>query len=151
MSRYKRPVSVLVVIHTADLQVLLLERAAHSGYWQSVTGSQEAGEELLATAVREAGRGDGDCRGAADLCDWQLSNRYEIFAEWRHRYAPGVRYNTEHVFSLQMAEAVPVTLAAGEHLAYCWLPWREAAASVFFRSNREAILMLPARLGLSWQ
>jgi dATP pyrophosphohydrolase len=146
MSRYKRPVSVLVVIHTADQQVLLLERAAHPGYWQSVTGSQEAGEELLATAVREVGEETGIAAVAADLCDWQLRNRYEIFAEWRHRYAPGVRYNTEHVFSLQLAAPAPVALAAGEHLAYCWLPWREAAERCFSWSNREAILMLPQRL-----
>ncbi|EXI92538.1 MAG: Dihydroneopterin triphosphate pyrophosphatase [Candidatus Accumulibacter sp. BA-94] len=146
MSRYKRPVSVLVVIHSPDLQVLLLERAAHPGYWQSVTGSQEAGEELLATAVREVGEETGIAAAAADLCDWQLSNRYEIFAEWRHRYAPGVRCNTEHVFSLQVAAPSRVTLAAGEHLAYCWLPWREAAERCFSWSNREAILMLPERL-----
>ncbi|EXI74471.1 MAG TPA: dihydroneopterin triphosphate diphosphatase [Candidatus Accumulibacter phosphatis] len=146
MSRYKRPVSVLVVIHTPDLQVLLLERAAHAGYWQSVTGSQEAGEQLPATALREVGEETGIVAVAADLRDWQLSNHYEIFAEWRHRYAPGVRYNTEHVFSLQMRTPVPVTLAPGEHLAYCWLPWREAAARCFSSSNREAILMLPERL-----
>jgi dATP pyrophosphohydrolase len=146
MSRFKRPVSVLVVIHTADLQVLLLERAAHAGYWQSVTGSQEAGEELVATAVREVNEETGIDAVAADLRDWQLSNRYEIFAEWRHRYAPGVRYNTEHVFSLQRVATDAVRLAPGEHRAYCWLPWREAAARCFSWSNREAILMLPERL-----
>jgi dATP pyrophosphohydrolase len=53
MTAYKQPVSVLVVVHTPQLQVLLLERAAHAGYWQSVTGSQEAGEALLDTARRE--------------------------------------------------------------------------------------------------
>ena len=35
----KLPVSVLVVVHTEALDVLLLERAARPGYWQSVTGS----------------------------------------------------------------------------------------------------------------
>ncbi len=146
MTCFKRPVSVLVVIHTADLQVLLLERAAHRGYWQSVTGSQEAGEELLATAVREVNEETGIEAVAAELCDWRLSNRYEIFAEWRHRYAPGVRYNTEYVYSLQRVATDAVRLAAGEHRAYCWLPWREAAERCFSWSNREAILMLPERL-----
>jgi len=146
MSQYKRPVSVLVVIHTADLQVLLLERAAHPGYWQSVTGSQEAGEPLRATALREVGEETGIKARGEDLHDWQLTNSYEIFAEWRHRYAPGVLHNTEHVFSLQVPALTAVALAAGEHLNYCWLPWREAAARCFSWSNRDAILMLPERL-----
>lgn len=146
MKQYKRPVSVLVVIHTRDLQVLLLERAAHAGYWQSVTGSQEEGEPLLTTAVREVGEETGIKVLAEGLVDWQLSNRYEIFAEWRHRYAPGILHNTEHVFSLLLPAAQPVTLTAEEHLRYCWLPWREAAAKCFSWSNRDAILMLPERM-----
>ncbi|MBL8393774.1 MAG: dihydroneopterin triphosphate diphosphatase [Candidatus Accumulibacter sp.] len=149
MSEYKRPVSVLVVVHTPDLQVLLLERATHPGYWQSVTGSQEEGEGLADTALRELAEETGIKALNLDLRDWQLSNRYEIFSEWRHRYAPGVRYNTEHVFSLQVATALPAVLAEGEHLGYCWLPWRSAAAKCFSWSNRDAILMLPERLALS--
>ena len=50
---YKRPVSVLVVMYTPALDVLLLERAKHLVYWQSVTGSQEEGEVLIETARRE--------------------------------------------------------------------------------------------------
>ncbi|MBE2258634.1 MAG: dihydroneopterin triphosphate diphosphatase [Candidatus Accumulibacter sp.] len=147
MSRYKRPVSVLLLIHTPELQVLLLERASHAGYWQSVTGSQEDGESLIETAIRELVEETGITAAADDLRDWQLSNRYEIFAEWRHRYAPGVLHNTEHVFSLEVATTRPVTVARGEHRDYCWLPWREAAARCFSWSNRDALLMLPVRLG----
>ncbi|HRD92130.1 MAG TPA: dihydroneopterin triphosphate diphosphatase [Accumulibacter sp.] len=146
MSQYKLPVSVLVVIHTPELLVLLLERAAHAGYWQSVTGSQEAGESLVETATRELSEETGITATAAELRDWKLTNRYEIFAEWRHRYAPGVLHNTEHVFSLQVPNPRPVTVAAGEHLGYCWLPWREAAARCFSWSNRDALLMLPERV-----
>ncbi|HQC79333.1 MAG TPA: dihydroneopterin triphosphate diphosphatase [Accumulibacter sp.] len=146
MTGYKRPVSVLVVIHTADLRVLLLERAAHAGYWQSVTGSQEADEVLTATAVREVAEETGIRVSHSNLRDWQLTNRYEIFAEWRHRYEPGVLYNTEHVFSLQVPTPLSVTVAPGEHRAYCWLPWHEAADMCFSWSNRDAILMLPDRL-----
>ncbi len=146
MKQYKRPVSVLVLMHTPQLQVLLLERAAHPGYWQSVTGSQEAGEPLSATAIREVAEETGIAASFEDLQDWQITNRYEIFAEWRHRYAPGVLYNTEHVFSLQLAATAPVRIAVDEHLRYCWLPWREAAAKCFSWSNRDAILMLPERL-----
>ena len=50
---HKIPVSVLVVIYTADGQVLLMERADAPGLWQSVTGSQDAGETLEQTAIRE--------------------------------------------------------------------------------------------------
>ena len=146
MSRYKRPVSVLVVIHTPALDVLLLERAAHPGYWQSVTGSQEDDESLRHTACREVMEETGLDAAAGKLSDWQQENVYEIFAEWRHRYAPGVTHNTEHVFSLEIPAPQPVKLAPGEHLAQLWLPWQEAAARCFSMSNRDAILALPARL-----
>ena len=142
---FKRPVSVLVVIHTPDRQVLLLERASHPGYWQSVTGSQEAGEDLSTTAQREVQEETGIDVVGESLClrDWQRTNTYEIFLEWRHRYAPGVTHNTEHVYSLELPAARPVRLAPGEHLDYCWLPAAEAAEKVFSWSNREAILQLP--------
>jgi dATP pyrophosphohydrolase len=141
----KKPVSVLVLIHTPDLQVLLLERAAHPGFWQSVTGSQEGNEPLVDTAVRETAEETGLAADAADLIDWRLANRYEIYPEWRHRYPPGVTENVEHVFSLMLPGMAPVTVAPGEHLGYRWLYWREAARTVFSWSNRDAILMLPLR------
>jgi dATP pyrophosphohydrolase len=145
---FKNPVSVLVVIHTAMLDVLLLERARHPGFWQSVTGSQEDAEPLLETARREVSEETGITAAAADFIDWQLTNRYEIFAEWRYRYAPSITHNTEHVFSLCLSEQSIVTVAPDEHLGSRWLPWREAAAACFSWSNRNAILELPQRLGL---
>lgn len=141
----KKPVSVLVLIHTPDLEVLLLERAAHPGFWQSVTGSQEDDEPLPRTAAREVAEETGISVRPEDLADWRLANRYEIFPEWRYRYAPGVTENVEHVFSLQVPAPGPVTIAPGEHLGHVWLPWRDAARSVFSWSNRDAILMLPHR------
>ena len=138
----KRPVSVLVVVHTPGLSVLLLERASHPGFWQSVTGSQESTEPLVDTARRELREETGIVATAGGLHDWHLSNRYEIFVEWRHRYPPGVTHNTEHVFSLCLPEAVSVSVAPDEHRDYRWLPWREAAAACFSWSNRDAILML---------
>ncbi len=142
---YKKPVSVLVVIHSPDRQILLLERAAHPGYWQSVTGSQEDDEALIDTAVREVGEETGIAVTVDRLIDWQQTNTYEIFPEWRHRYAPGVTENTEHVFSLEVPRETPVRIAPGEHLGHCWLPLEEAAAKVFSWSNRDAILALPSR------
>lgn len=144
---FKIPVSVLVVIHTPKLEVLLLERADHPGFWQSVTGSQDGGESLLDTAVREVGEETGLRVDPAALKDWELTNQYEIFLEWRHRYQPGVTHNTEHVFGLELPRPVPVQVEPREHLGFAWLPYREAAARVFSWSNRDAILMLPRRRG----
>ena len=141
----KIPVSTLVVIHTPDLKVLLLERADHPGFWQSVTGSQHEGEALADTAIREVGEETGIDARRFRLEEWNLSNVYEIYPVWRHRYAPGVTHNTEHVFGLEVPGEMPVALAPREHLSSQWLPWNEAADRVFSWSNRKAILMLPDR------
>ena len=143
---YKIPVSVLVVIHTPDMQVLLLERADHPGYWQSVTGSQNQGETLVQTAVREVAEETGLDATRYLLTDCGIQNEYEIYEEWRWRYAPEVTHNTEHVFGLLVPEPLPVTVAAREHLNFIWLPWREAVEKVFSPSNAEAIRRL-ARSG----
>lgn len=143
----KKPVSVLALIHTPALEVLLLERARQPGFWQSVTGSQEGDEGLLDTAVREVAEETGIVAAPSDFIDWRHSNRYEIFPLWRQRYGDGVTHNTEHVFSLCIAQPSEVRIAPEEHLAYRWLPWREAAAACFSWSNRDAILMLAARHG----
>ena len=141
---HKIPLSTLIVVHTPDLQVLLIERADAPGYWQSVTGSQEAGETLAETATRELREETGiDAARYGGVRDWQMSNVYEIYLRWRHRYAPGVTHNTEHVFGLEVPEPVAVVLEPREHRAYAWLPWQEAAAKCFSWSNRDAILRLP--------
>ena len=133
-------------MYTTDLRVLLIERADAPGFWQSVTGSQEAGETLVETATRELFEETRiDATQYGGLVDWNLSNVYEIYPRWRHRYARGTTHNTEHVFALQVPETVPVTLDPREHRAYVWLPWEEAAAKCFSWSNRDAIRMLPQR------
>lgn len=139
---HKIPVSVLVVIHTPDLQVLLLERADHPGWWQSVTGSQDAGETLAQTAVREVREETG--LDAADfvLSDWGYHNVYEIYDCYRHRYPPGTTHNTEHVFGLRLPTPLAVRLAPREHLSYRWLPWQQAAEACFSPSNAAAIRRL---------
>jgi len=143
MSGTKKPVSVLVLIHTPGLDILLLERASHPGYWQSVTGSLEDSEAASAAACREVQEETGIVAAAEHLLDWRVTNRYEIFPEWRHRYPAGVTHNVEHVFSLCVSPGTPVAIAPDEHLHHCWLPWQEAATRVFSWSNRDAILMLP--------
>ena len=128
------------------MKVLLLERADHPGYWQSVTGSREGDETLRETAIREVREETGLDATHYQLEDWQQQNVYEIFPQWRHRYAPGVTHNTEHVFGLQLPKAIPVQPSPREHLGYLWLPWREAADKVFSPSNREAIMQLPKKV-----
>jgi len=144
----KIPVSVLVVIHQLDGQVLLIERADSPGYWQSVTGSLDREDEPLRDTARrevfeETGIADGELR------DWQFSNVYEIYPRWQHRYASGVSHNPEHVFGLTVAPATPVTLNPREHLRHQWLPWREAAERCFSPSNARAILQLPSFVALT--
>ncbi len=138
--------SVLVVIHTAALDVLLLGRASRLGYWQSVTGSLERLDEPLEDAARRELREEtGIDAAGAQFVSWHVANAFEIYKQWRHRFAPGTTHNTEHVFGLRLPGRVAVTLAPQEHRAQLWLPWREAAEKCFSWSNRDAIRMLPAR------
>jgi dATP pyrophosphohydrolase len=137
---YKLPVSALVVVYTPALDVLLIERADAPGLWQSVTGSQEPGETLAATATRELAEETGiDAARYGGVTDWNVANVYEIFPRWRYRYAPGITENTEHAFGLEVPQPVAVTLDPREHLRHAWLPWQEAAAKCFSWSNRAAI------------
>ncbi|MGB7502852.1 MAG: dihydroneopterin triphosphate diphosphatase, partial [Azonexus sp.] len=131
MTGFKQPLSVLVVIHTPALEVLLLERTAHPGFWQSVTGSREDDEALLDTARREVAEETGIDTARYQPVDWQITNTFEIFAEWRHRYAPGVTQNTEHVFGLEVPAPLAIKVAPDEHRDWTWMPWREAAERCF--------------------
>ena len=147
---FKLPVSVLVVVHTAALEILLLERAARPGFWQSVTGSLERLDEpLQAAAAREVREETGIDAARGRLLRWNAVNTFEIYSQWRQRFAPGVTHNTEHVFSLALPSRVAVALSPEEHIAFVWLPWREAAARCFSWSNRDAIVMLGERAVLS--
>jgi dihydroneopterin triphosphate diphosphatase len=98
---------------------------------------------LIETCMREVAEETGIDVDRAALRDWNLSNVYEIYPVWRHRYAPGVTHNTEHVFGLTVPAGTPVRLNPREHLNHVWLPWREAADRCFSPSNAEAILLLP--------
>jgi dATP pyrophosphohydrolase len=141
--KLKLPVSVLVVVHTAGREVLLLERASRRGFWQSVTGSLDRADEPPAEAARRELREETGVEARPqDVRCWNLAYTFEIFPEWRHRFVPGTTHNTEHVFSVQLPGRAPVTLAADEHVASLWLPWDAAAAKCFSWSNRDAIRIL---------
>ena len=142
----KLPVSVLVVIHTPALEVLLMERAARPGYWQSVTGSLDRLDERPADAARREVYEETGIRAATgQLIDWKVVNAFEIYKHWRGRFPTGTTHNTEHVFGLTLRAPIEVRLAPEEHRAQRWLPWREAAAACFSWSNQDAIRMLPGR------
>ena len=145
---FKTPISALILIHTSDLQVLIMERADKAGYWQSVTGSLEVGETPLHAAVREVCEETGLEATQYNLQDWEMSNVYEIYEHWRYRYAPGVMHNTEHLFGLELVKPVPIKLAPDEHVQYEWVDWREAARRVFSWTNVDAIAKLGERHGL---
>ena len=117
---FKIPESVLVVIHTPALDVLLLHRADGANHWQSVTGSKDHWDEAWeATAAREVLEETGiDSHGAGMvLTDWCLENIYDIWPQWRHRYAPGVVFNRERVFGLCVPVGTPVVLSPREQCA----------------------------------
>jgi dihydroneopterin triphosphate diphosphatase len=146
MELYKQPISVLVVIYTRQGKVLLLERADKKEAWQSVTGSVEKDEALFETAAREVLEETGIVASEHFLSDQQQQNYYEIYTHWRHRYAPSVTHNTEHVFSLLLDETIAIHLSPQEHVRYEWLAWQLAAQKVFSPSNREAILQIATQL-----
>ena len=142
----KIPISVLVVIYKSNGEVLLIERADRVNFWQSVTGSIDfLDEDLSVAAAREVLEEtgiDAQALPAGSLQDMQHQIEYEIYSQWRQRYAPGVTRNTEHWFSLLVPNDVAVRLAPREHVAYQWLPHAEAVNKCFSPSNGEAILKL---------
>ena len=151
---YKTPVSVLVLIHTTDLQVLLLERVDKKGFWQSVTGSLEALqsgalETPFDAAIREVMEETGIDATQYALTDWHAANTYEIYPHWRYRYAPSVTENVEHQFGLELPAPIAVQLTPDEHVRYEWVDWREAAKRVFSWTNVDALKRLGERHSLT--
>lgn len=142
MTLYKTPISALVLIHTVDLQVLIMERADKVGFWQSVTGSVEGDETPMQTAIREVYEETGLDANQYNLQDWHASNIYEIYPHWRHRYAPSVMQNTEHLFGLELPSPIAIKLAPNEHVRYEWVDWRVAATRVFSWTNIDALKKL---------
>jgi len=135
MPGYKRPESVLVVVHTADGEVLLLRRADVPDFWQSVTGSLREGETPIEAARREGLDGSG-------IVDCHRRRRFRIAPEWRARYAPAATHNLEHEFRLGVPVRQKVRLNPDEHSESVWLDIPEAAERVTSWTNAAAIRSL---------
>ncbi len=139
--RYKRPESVLVVVHTRAGEVLMLRRTQPAGFWQSVTGSLEWGESPRHAAEREL-REETGLLAAGRLVDCRRQVRFPIVRAWRRRYAPDVRFNLEHQFRLELPGRRLIRLDPREHREYRWLPKERAARLASSWTNRDAILRL---------
>lgn len=144
--QYKRPESVLVVIYCQQTgRVLMLQRNDDASFWQSVTGSLEEGELPRQAALREVKEETDIDILQEDLCliDANYQVEYDIFPQFRHRYAEHVTHNLEHWFFLNMPDERAVTLT--EHQAYQWLDAIEAAALTKSWNNGQAIEQLIER------
>ena len=168
MTEFKRPESVLVVIHTARVECLLLERVSPRDFWQSVTGTLRWRETPADAAVREVREETGlDCtapesyatsaesgeacpddgRSAPVLVETGITRRFPIRPEWRDRYGPGVAENLEHLFYLELPKACTPELNSDEHVAYRWMGLEQAIDKVASWTNREALERLRTSRG----
>jgi len=135
--QYRRPESVLIVIHTDGGEFLLLERRRPAGFWQSVTGSLEWGEFADRAARREVLEETGITQGV--LINLQWTQVYEVLPAFGKVYAPGITRNLEHAFSLRLPKRVPVTLSDSEHARFQWVSGAEAVGIVSSSTNRTVI------------
>jgi len=147
MATPKRPISVLVVVFTAAGEFLLMNRASPAGFWQSVTGSLRAGESPRSAALRELKEETG-LLGAGNLIDLHQSRLFPIVRSWRRRYRKGVCFNREHWFALPLHHRRIIQLDPSEHSAHLWLPIDKALEQASSWTNREALQLLAASLGL---
>ena len=139
-AEFRRPESVLVVVHTPELECLLLERVEPRGFWQSVTGTLRSAETPAECAARELAEETG--LGSVGLRDAQVQRSFPILPAWRSRYAPGVDSNVEHHWYLEVPAVRAIEIEPTEHVAYLWLPVDAAIEKVASWTNREALQRL---------
>ncbi|MWN31716.1 dihydroneopterin triphosphate diphosphatase [Gilliamella sp. Pra-s65] len=140
MKKFKNPESVLVVIYCQTTKrCLMLQRQDDPNFWQSVTGSMEADELPKETAIREVFEETGIniIEQNLELIDAKRTIEFDIFPQFRHKYAPEVKVNKEHWFYLPLINEITPILT--EHLAYQWLTIDDAAKLTLSPNNSEAI------------
>lgn len=117
----------------------MLQRQDDVSFWQSVTGSIENGETPTHAAIREVKEETGFDIFAENLplfdCNQRIS--FEIFPQFRYKYAPDITHCTEHWFLLALEDESEPTLT--EHQAYQWVTVQQAAMLTKSWNNRAAI------------
>ncbi len=138
---FRRPESVLVLVYSTAGEVLLLRRSRPFDFWQSVTGSLDAGERPVDAAARELCEETG-LTSEGRLFYSGVARQFTIDPRWRSRYAPGITENVEYEWRYELEESLAVELAEDEHSDYQWLPVDEAINTVWSWTNRDAIRAL---------
>ena len=136
----KIPISVLVLIHTKNKEILILKKKNDKDLWQSVTGSLNENETPIQAAKREVFEETG--LNAENLIDCEKKYIFEIYEMWKHKYEEGTTHNTEHVFKLELDCKTNIKLDENEHSSYEWVSMVKAAEKVFSHTNRQAIFDL---------
>jgi len=142
---YRRPVSVLVLVYTADGSILLLRRSRPFDFWQSVTGSLKRDETHAQAAVRELAEETG-LEGKGELEFTGTSRAFTIDPRWRDRYAPGVTQNVEFEWHCRLPAKSDIAVNPSEHSEYQWFSLEGAIEAVWSWTNREALVLLRDRL-----
>jgi dATP pyrophosphohydrolase len=143
-TNYRRPVSVLIVVHSDDAQVLLLRRAQPFDFWQSITGSLDEGESHADAARRELFEETG-LRHEGVLEYTGMSRQFVIDPRWRKRFGPGIVENVEFEWRYRVPQPVDIRIDGTEHTEYRWLPLAEAIDVVWSWTNRVALRSLEIR------
>lgn len=131
-------------MYSDDGKVLLLKRTRPFEFWQSVTGSLDAGETHAAAARRElleeTGLAD---EGTLEYAG--VSRQFVIDPRWRDRFEPGIVENVEFEWRYRLRTAVEIRVDGDEHTDYRWLPVAQAIGTVWSWSNRHALRSLDLR------
>jgi dATP pyrophosphohydrolase len=135
---FRRPVSVLVVVHSDAGDVLLLRRARPFDFWQSVTGSLKKHESHADAAAREL-REETGLTDAGTLTYTGVSRQFVIDPRWRHKFAPGAIENVEFEWRYRLPASTDIVLNTDEHTEYSWVAVNEAIAKVWSWTNRDAL------------
>lgn len=129
---------MLVVVYSDDAKILLLKRRSPFEFWQSVTGSLNAGETPIECARRELQEETGLVE-QGELIDTGVTRSFIIDPRWRDRYPGGVTENTEHEWRYRLPAAIEIEVDEHEHSAYCWMHVDEAIESVWSWTNKAAL------------
>jgi dATP pyrophosphohydrolase len=142
------PIQVLVFLHArgeSGPRYLLLRRVPEQfAIWQPVTGGVEEGETPPRTAAREVLEETGYSLGPDDLRSFTGTFTFRLEGEMR-RFYPGHAEVVEHRFEAEVEERAP-RLDPAEHESHRWCGLDEALALLHWRSNKDALRELDARL-----